>query len=55
MSTPTDAEYELLKRAVAALETIALAIDKDAGILRMKDVDRAKVYSEHLGEKLRRL
>ena len=41
------------KRLVVALETIARAFDPDRSCIRMVDVDRAKVYGEHLGGKLR--
>lgn len=57
-----------LTRIVNALERIADAVEQIAGedvggtlglaisngVLQMRDVDRAKVYSEHLGEKLRK-
>lgn len=51
-------EKELLRRLVKALEKIASAVIQDykhrnRGILQMKDVDRAKIYSKHLGRKLR--
>jgi hypothetical protein len=44
--------YPDLKRIAAALERLANAVDK-SGVLQMRDVDRAKVYSQHLGKKLR--
>jgi hypothetical protein len=40
---------ELLVRAVIAIERIA---DKIEGTVNVRDIDRAKVYSEHLGKKL---
>ena len=51
-----------MKRIAIALERIADALESlidysnrepGDGVLKMKDVDRAKVYSTHLGEKLR--
>ena len=45
-------ETLLLKRLTKALETLAKCVDKKRGCLRMNDVDRAKVYSKHLGKKL---
>jgi hypothetical protein len=42
---------EWRERNVKAIETVASCV-KD-GVLQMRDVDRAKVYGEHLGEKLR--
>ena len=42
----------LLERVAVSLERIASSIGDD-GVLRMRDVDRAKVYEKHLGEKLR--
>ena len=41
-----------LKRIAVALEEIAAILRE--GTVKVKDVDRAKVYSEHLGEKLRK-
>lgn len=46
-------ELSLLKRLVESLEVLAQCVDPADGAFRMKDVQRAKVYSEHLGEKLR--
>lgn len=43
--------YEALKRIAIALEEICKILR--TGIIQVRDVDRAKVYSEHLGEKLR--
>ena len=40
-----------LHRIAIALERLAACAED--GVLKMKDVDRAKVYSTHLGEKLR--
>lgn len=45
-------DNELLLRLVIALETLAACVDPERKCLRMNDVDRAKVYSEHLGKKL---
>ena len=42
-------DTQLLARVAEALERIANRID---GVVEMRDVDRAKVYSEHLGKKL---
>ena len=39
-----------LRRIAAALEEIAAVLR--SGTIQVKDVDRAKVYSEHLGQKL---
>lgn len=47
----TPHELELLSRIALSLEKIAGTI-KD-GVVQTEDVARAKVYSEHLGEKLR--
>jgi hypothetical protein len=50
---------ELIMLAIAVpLYGIAASLKKIAdaakdGVLQMRDVDRAKVYSEHLGQKLR--
>lgn len=57
-------ELDLIKRQVVALEKSArhlgaieeallTIIDSNDKTLRMKDVDRAKVYSKHLGKKLK--
>lgn len=51
-------EWELSSRAVNVLERIASALDALAnctkdGVIQSEDVVRAKVYSEHLGAKLR--
>jgi hypothetical protein len=49
----------LLTRLVRALERIASTVIQDykhrnRGVLQMKDIDRAKVYSKHLGKKLQK-
>jgi hypothetical protein len=57
----TPMEVDALKRIADSLEnisaylcTLAQCVDAEhGGTLRMKDVDRAKVYSTHLGKKLR--
>lgn len=45
---------ERLERIATSLELIASAVDSTRAkhFIRMSDVDRAKVYSTHLGEKL---
>lgn len=52
----TPHEVELLSRLVLATEKIAEAfskvVDKDKCTVRMEDVERARVYSTHLGKKL---
>jgi hypothetical protein len=49
-------DFAVLQRAASALARLAdlleTVIDKKTGTIRMRDVDRAKVYSEHLGKKL---
>lgn len=64
-SMSTDVRYNLEVRKVEVMERIAVALEKSVdvqnaivrllneGTIKVKDVDRAKVYSEHLGEKLR--
>lgn len=47
----TTHEVELLSRIALALEKIAGAVNE--GVVRTEDVGRARVYAEHLGEKLR--
>lgn len=44
---------KLICRLVLALERLASCVDPERGAIRMVDIDRAKVYSQHLGEKLR--
>lgn len=48
---------EALERIASALESISnsfgFVVDEEKRTLRMVDIDRAKVYSAHLGEKLR--
>ena len=41
-----------LKRIADALEGILKLLQ--SGTVQVRDVDRAKVYSEHLGEKLKK-
>jgi hypothetical protein len=48
----TSLELELFERLVVALEQLASCVK--AEIVQTKDVDREKVYSEHLGKKLRK-
>jgi hypothetical protein len=46
-----------LERIAHSLESIAdslrVVVDYDKRVLRMEDVERGKVYSSHLGKKLR--
>lgn len=52
----TPHEVELLSRLVIAVEkltvTLMRVVDPDKSTIRMEDVERAKVYSTHLGKKL---
>jgi hypothetical protein len=46
-------DFQILLRLTTALEKLASCVDKDKKAFRMYDTDRAKVYGEHLGTKLR--
>lgn len=48
-----DAVIETLRRIADALEILVKAVDQEKSVLRMVDVERANVYSTHLGEKLK--
>jgi hypothetical protein len=46
---------EKIARCLAVIESILFSVcDGNDGTIRMKDVERAKVYIQHLGKKLRK-
>lgn len=49
----TDFESLVLEQLTRIADSLDAIVDRERGVLKMVDVDRAKVYSTHLGEKLK--